>query len=174
MLRKPASGEGEKSRKFFESTLDPYLAIARAFAEQESATHAAGDAVIPTITEGSTRRARAIVLGGISWGGRRGLPKLFGRVNSALSVLDIHVLDNILLGSRVVLRRFGGRMTPQTKRRRSANSCPLHCWRAILEARSVAWSQCWIGIRNELRPGFLRFPSPGSGFQSGRRPSVNP
>ena len=29
-------------------------------------------------------------MGGISWGGQRGLPKLFGWVNSALYVLDLH------------------------------------------------------------------------------------
>jgi hypothetical protein len=44
----PAGGDGENTRKFLEPKLDPFLAVDRAFAEQESASDAAGDEVIPT------------------------------------------------------------------------------------------------------------------------------
>ena len=44
----PADGDGKNTRKFLEPKLDPFLAVDRAFAEQERASDAAGDAVIPT------------------------------------------------------------------------------------------------------------------------------
>jgi hypothetical protein len=44
----PADGDGENTRKFLEPNLDPFSALYRPFAEQESASDAAGDAVIPT------------------------------------------------------------------------------------------------------------------------------
>jgi hypothetical protein len=46
--REPADGDGEDFRKFLESQLDPFLAVDRAFAQQESASDAAGDAVVLT------------------------------------------------------------------------------------------------------------------------------
>jgi hypothetical protein len=44
----PADGDGENTRKFLEPKLDPFLAVDRAFAQQESASDAAGDAGLPT------------------------------------------------------------------------------------------------------------------------------
>ena len=44
--RERADGDGEDMREFLESMFDPFSAVDRAFAEQENATHAAGDAVM--------------------------------------------------------------------------------------------------------------------------------
>ena len=46
--REPADGDGEDFRKFLQPKLDPFSAVDWAFAQQECATHAARDAVIPT------------------------------------------------------------------------------------------------------------------------------
>jgi hypothetical protein len=40
-------GDGEGIRKFFRAKLDPFSAVEGTFAERQSATHSAGDAVIP-------------------------------------------------------------------------------------------------------------------------------
>ena len=42
MIREPADGDGENTRKFLEPKLDPFLAVDRAFAEQESAVGRSG------------------------------------------------------------------------------------------------------------------------------------
>ena len=46
--RESADGDGEDVRKFFQPKLDPFFADERAFAQQESASHAAAGAMVPT------------------------------------------------------------------------------------------------------------------------------
>ena len=62
----PADGDGENTRKFLEPELNRFLAVDRAFAQQESAAHAAGDAVVPTGYGRVDEVARGMDMGGIS------------------------------------------------------------------------------------------------------------
>jgi hypothetical protein len=45
--RETSDGNREDSRKFLQATIDPFFTVDRAFAQEEGAPNAAGDAVIP-------------------------------------------------------------------------------------------------------------------------------
>ena len=84
-----ADRDGEDFRKFLQPKLDPFLTVDRAFAQQEGATDAAGDAVIPTgcgrVDEVGTSRCH-------EWDllcCRRSLPRLVEWVKSAMYVLGL-------------------------------------------------------------------------------------
>ncbi len=92
--REAADSDGEDFRRFLESMLDPCCAIARAFAQQEGATDAAGDAVIPTGYRGVDEVRASHCHGWDLLGGRRNLPRLMGFVNVALHVLGLRPVES--------------------------------------------------------------------------------
>ena len=85
--REPTDGDREDFRKFLQPMLDPFFAVERAFAEQESASHTARDAVIPASNGRVDEMARAIVMVYSPLGDRQRLPEFTGGVNSALPVV---------------------------------------------------------------------------------------
>ena len=65
--REPGDGDCEDLCKFLQPKLDRFSAVDRAFAQQESATLAAGDAMILTGYGRIDEVARGMVTGGVFW-----------------------------------------------------------------------------------------------------------